>query len=158
MVSTTGNTNPSNFTTVATWTLSLSQAGYTSSPYTVDLSAYSGMGYIAIRHFDCYDQWFLCIDDVTIVEGIEDDGSESGTFNSGASCTVTATLNTGYYFVNWTENGSAVSADPSYTFTVLATATLWPTSRNNLQPLPKPSMCRKAPAGGRPTLTLPLTT
>ena len=53
MVSTTGNTNPSNFTTVATWTLSLSQAGYTSSPYTVDLSAYSGMGYIAIRHFDC---------------------------------------------------------------------------------------------------------
>ena len=27
------------------------------------------MGYIAIRHFDCYDQWFLAIDDVTIVQG-----------------------------------------------------------------------------------------
>ena len=69
MVSTTDNTNPASFTTVGTWTLSLSQAGYTSSPYTVDLSAYSGMGYIAIRHYDCYDQWFLAIDDVTIVQG-----------------------------------------------------------------------------------------
>ena len=69
MVSTTDNTDPASFTTVETWTLSLSQAGYTSSPYTVDLSAYSGMGYIAIRHFDCYDQWFLAIDDVTIVQG-----------------------------------------------------------------------------------------
>ena len=35
------------------------------------LSAYSGTGYIAIRHFDCYDQWILKVDDVTIVEGEE---------------------------------------------------------------------------------------
>ena len=35
--------------------------------YTVDLSAYSGMGYVAIRHHDCNDQHLLYIDDVTII-------------------------------------------------------------------------------------------
>ncbi|MBO7138772.1 MAG: hypothetical protein J6V92_09960 [Bacteroidaceae bacterium] len=35
--------------------------------YTVDLSAYSGMGYVAIRHYDCYDQHLLYVDDVTVV-------------------------------------------------------------------------------------------
>ena len=69
MVSTTDNTTAASFTTVATWTLSLSSAGYNATPYTVDLSAYSGMGYIAIRHWDCYDQWFLAVDNVTIVQG-----------------------------------------------------------------------------------------
>ena len=118
MVSTTDNTNADSFTTVGTWTLSLSEAGYNSTPYTVDLSAYSGMGYIAIRHFDCYDQWFLAVDNITIVEGTIDDGSASGTFNYGTSCTVTATPNANYHFVNWTENGTAVSTEASYTFTV----------------------------------------
>ena len=118
MVSTTDNTNAASFTTVGTWTLSLSEAGYNSTPYTVDLSAYSGMGYIAIRHFDCYDQWFLAVDNITIVEGTIDDGSASGTFNYGTSCTVTATPNADYHFVNWTENGTAVSTEANYTFTV----------------------------------------
>ena len=117
MVSTTSNTNAASFTTLETWTLSLSSAGYTSSPYTVDLSAYSGMGYIAIRHFDCYDQWFLCVDDITIVEG-PDNTSGSGNFLYGSSCTVTATPNTNYHFVNWTENGTAVSSEAVYSFTV----------------------------------------
>ena len=118
MVSTTNNTNAASFTTVGTWTLSLSEVGYNSTPYTVDLSAYSGMGYIAIRHFDCYDQWFLAVDNITIVEGTIDDGSASGTFNYGTSCTVTATPNANYHFVNWTENGTTVSTEASYTFTV----------------------------------------
>ena len=118
MVSTTDNTNASSFTTVATWTLSLSEVGYNATPYTVDLSAYSGMGYIAIRHYDCYDQWFLCVDDITIVEGEVYTGIESGTYYQGDVCNVTATANDGYSFVNWTENGTVVSTDASYTFTV----------------------------------------
>ena len=118
MVSTTGNTNADSFTTVGTWTLSLDAAGYTSSPYTVDLSAYSGVGYIAIRHFDCYDQWFLCIDNITIVEGEVEDNSISATFNYGETCTLIATPNTDYHFVNWTENGTSVSSSAAYTFTV----------------------------------------
>ena len=41
-----------------------------------------------------------------------------GSYNSGQSCTVTASANTGYTFVNWTENGNSVSTNASYTFTV----------------------------------------
>ena len=72
MVSTTNNTSPDSFTTVETWVLSLSEVGYNSTPYTADLSAYAGQtGYVAIRHWGCNDQWVLCVDDVTIVEGEE---------------------------------------------------------------------------------------
>jgi hypothetical protein len=42
--------------------------------------------------------------------------SGAGTFTKGVSTTVTATPNTGYRFVNWTENGSQVSTVDSYTF------------------------------------------
>ena len=47
-----------------------------------------------------------------------------GSFNYGASCTVTATANTGYDFVNWTENGTPVSTNASYTFSVTGYRTL----------------------------------
>ena len=122
MVSTTDNTNAASFTTIGTWTLSLSSAGYNATPYTVDLSAYSGMGYVAIRHWDCYDQWFLCVDDITIVEGVNQ-SSANGNFNYGESCTLTATPNEGYSFVNWTKDGNAVSSNATYSFTVTETAT-----------------------------------
>ncbi len=36
--------------------------------YTIDLSAYSGKGYIAFRHFNSADQYWLLIDDVTLTE------------------------------------------------------------------------------------------
>ena len=41
-----------------------------------------------------------------------------GTYNQGASCTLTATANAGYTFVNWTKNSIQVSTEASYTFTV----------------------------------------
>ena len=41
-----------------------------------------------------------------------------GTYNQGQSCTVTATANSGFTFTNWTENGSVVSTQASYTFVV----------------------------------------
>ena len=47
-----------------------------------------------------------------------------GTFNQGASCTVLATANAGFTFTNWTENGSVVSTQPNYTFTVNSNRTL----------------------------------
>ena len=47
-----------------------------------------------------------------------------GTYNQGASCTVTASPNSGYTFTNWTENGSVVSTSASYTFTVTGNRTL----------------------------------
>ena len=42
----------------------------------------------------------------------------SGTFTQGQSCTVTATTHSGYLFTNWTENGTVVSTNANYTFTV----------------------------------------
>ena len=36
----------------------------------------------------------------------------------GTTCTLTATPNEGYVFVNWTEDGEVVSTDATYTFTV----------------------------------------
>ncbi len=44
--------------------------------------------------------------------------SGEGEYAEGESVTVTATSNTGYIFEKWTENGSQVSTNPSYTFTI----------------------------------------
>ncbi|WP_222536956.1 ice-binding family protein [Pedobacter polysacchareus] len=48
----------------------------------------------------------------------------SGAYLIGTSVTVVAAANAGYTFVNWTENGSAVSASSSYQFTIIANRTL----------------------------------
>lgn len=47
-----------------------------------------------------------------------------GSYNSGASCTVTATANPGFVFDNWTMNNAPVSTNPSYTFTVTSNCNL----------------------------------
>lgn len=74
-VSTSGNTSGSNFTTISEWTISAkndrqgerSSRQSTWKKYEADLSAYAGQEvYIAIRHFNCTDQYFLDIDDIEI--------------------------------------------------------------------------------------------
>lgn len=47
-----------------------------------------------------------------------------GSYQQGQSCTVSVTPNTGYFFVNWTENGTQVSTDIDYTFIVSDNRTL----------------------------------
>ena len=47
-----------------------------------------------------------------------------GTYSIGQNCTVTATPNNGYNFVNWTIDGQVVSTDASYSFTVTQDVTL----------------------------------
>jgi hypothetical protein len=47
-----------------------------------------------------------------------------GTFASGTSVTVTATANSGYTFTKWTENGTQVSTNASYTFSLSANRSL----------------------------------
>ena len=47
-----------------------------------------------------------------------------GSFNQGQQCTVKAIANTGYSFVNWTENGNQVSTYADYSFVVNANRTL----------------------------------
>ncbi len=49
--------------------------------------------------------------------------SGAGLYSYGISCTLTAAPNAGYTFVSWKKNGSQVSMDPEYTFTVVENAT-----------------------------------
>ena len=46
-----------------------------------------------------------------------------GSYQYGQSCTVSATPATGFDFVRWTRNGTQVSTNPNYTFTVTGSAT-----------------------------------
>jgi len=43
-----------------------------------------------------------------------------GSYNAGTMVTVTALPNTGYTFINWTENGAEVSTSPNYKFILVA--------------------------------------
>ena len=68
-VSTEGNTSDDDFTTIKEWTMiakSTRDQG-TWYQYTVDLSEYEGQElWIAIRHFNCFDEYYLAVDDVQI--------------------------------------------------------------------------------------------
>ena len=63
-VSTTG-TSASDFTMLQEWTMTAKQGGW--HEYTVDLNSYVGQEvYIAIRHFNCPDNFCLCVDDIFV--------------------------------------------------------------------------------------------
>ena len=79
-ISTTGNTDPDDFEMIDEWTLTAKGIGGKTPVtrngsrvmgswynFTIDLSEYAGQeGYIAFRHFDCTDQFYLDLDDVEI--------------------------------------------------------------------------------------------
>ncbi len=84
-VSTSSDTNPNAFTMLDEWTMTAKSGSDgpiggkgsrdgnnrvqgTWYQYTVDLSAYHGMGYVAIRHFNCTDMFYLNVDDVVVNE------------------------------------------------------------------------------------------
>ncbi|MBQ5895171.1 MAG: choice-of-anchor J domain-containing protein, partial [Bacteroidaceae bacterium] len=88
-VSTTGNELAEDFTTVAEWIIAEDdkndnvKRGKRGTPWTefsADLSAYAGQNiWVAIRHFNCYGEFRLNIDDVKVsVEGGKD--SKEGTW------------------------------------------------------------------------------
>jgi hypothetical protein len=77
----------SDWTEVQSWTMTAKGVGETMSigrdgqmraqgnwyQKTVDLGAYAGQKYIAIRHFNCYDQFILDIDDIELTSGAKSD-------------------------------------------------------------------------------------
>ena len=82
-VSTKGNTDAADFEMVSPEYVMTAAPATTASrssrrgqgtwyQYEVDLSAYAGQeGYVAIRHYNCTDEFCLDVDDITIVEGEE---------------------------------------------------------------------------------------
>ncbi|MCL2065500.1 MAG: leucine-rich repeat protein [Candidatus Cloacimonetes bacterium] len=70
-ISTSGN-SIGNFTTVLL-NETINNTNYLYENRIIDLSSYAGQSvYIAFRHHDCYDQWFLAIDDVQITATLSD--------------------------------------------------------------------------------------
>lgn len=63
---------------------------------------------------------------VTVLAAPSNGGNVSGggTFNSGQLITVTATPNSGWTFTNWTENGSPVSSNANYQFSITSNRSL----------------------------------
>ncbi|MBP5642729.1 MAG: M6 family metalloprotease domain-containing protein [Bacteroidales bacterium] len=210
------NTNPSDFQEIQSWTMTAKGAGAPTDVtrsgsraqgtwyyYSIDLSSYAGTGYIAIRHYNCYDQFYLNVDDIALTVETKENRSTynvyrancggggqvtlatgltaneyidnawtdiapgsyrygvsissnaiywsdcivkpappvttyqitatanpaaggtvtgSNTYEEGATCILTATASTGYTFVNWTKNGTQVSTNPTYSFTVTQSA------------------------------------
>jgi hypothetical protein len=72
-------------------------ANYTAIPYTVIVSS------------------------LPVIGGVTTGG---GTFNSGASVTVSASANAGFAFTNWTEGTNIVSTNANYQFTIAGNRTL----------------------------------
>ena len=90
-VSTTG-TNPSDFTMVGEWTLTAKGDRYNGPrgdraqgnwyQKNVDLGAYAGQGrYIAVRHFNCSDMFYLDVDDLELSNGAKGNRAEWSFFN-----------------------------------------------------------------------------
>ncbi len=135
-ISTTGNTDTSDFTMIQEWTLSSGAF----NPI-IDLSAYAGQDiYLALRHFNCTDMFRISIDDFIIREqpganqvtiNLQQNNpaygsvTGAGVYNIGDSVTVSATPASSYVFNRWVdENNVTVSSDNPYTFVAATDLTL----------------------------------
>ena len=65
--------------------------------------------------------------------------SGGGTFTENSKVTVTATPATGYHFVNWTENGTEVSTEATFTFNATVDRNLIAIFAKNEEPDPTPT-------------------
>ena len=142
-VSTTGNTNAEDFTTIQEWDMTAAHPGPKNGPlrsqgcwyeFTVDLSAYAGRtGYVAIRHFGCSDQFLLNIDDISII--CPADGSAPGSWKTVSTRDKSIVLNglnpnTMYQYQMRSSLGSSISDwSEMATFTTLSTV---PTGINDV--------------------------
>ena len=135
-ISTTGNTDTSDFTMIQEWTL-----GSGAFNPVIDLSAYAGQDiYLALRHFNCTDVFRISIDDFIIREqpganqvviNLQQNNpaygsvTGAGVYNIGDNVTVSATPASSYVFNRWVdENNVTVSSDNPYTFVAATDLTL----------------------------------
>ena len=62
----------------------------------------------------------MCAGEITVIANPAEGGTVTGGgyYEGGAACTLTATTNTGYTFINWTKDGVEVSNSETYSFFV----------------------------------------
>ena len=121
-VSTSG-TNPSDFTSVQEWTLTAKNGGTNGGKasrdgngaklgtwynYSVNLSDYAGQNvYIAIRHFNCYDQYIMCVDDMALTSGSK--GNRTFDYDFEGSLQGWTTIDADGNGLNWYHSSNSVS-------------------------------------------------
>ena len=94
--------------------------------YTVDHGTLTGSGSSYTLQMADYDTYIFTPITVSVSANPSNGGTVSGggQYGNGASATVSALPTGTYCFVNWTENGTVVSTDLNYTFTVTGARTL----------------------------------
>ena len=129
----TGIPNPDSYTSLL-WTDANFPSDWTEVE--IPLSSYAGhtISFSFEYHGTYAHAWYL--DDVRVEEAIAQytitanannnawgTVSGGGVYNAGETCTLTATPASGYQFQSWKKNGTVVSTNPNYSFTVTENAT-----------------------------------
>ena len=101
----------------------MANTGYTFTNWTVNgtvVSTDANYTFPVNGNTDLIAHFSLNHYNITVSVDPEVGGSATGggSFTYGETCTLTATANTGYAFINWTKNGSVVSNNASYSFSV----------------------------------------
>ncbi len=110
-ISTTSATDTSSFTLLFEETLTSAEATWTER--TINLQNYTGTIYIAFRHFNCYDQFEMKLDDISVLAETTDPMIVSNIFS----------LDFGQVFVNDTSEVKQVTVE-GYNLTSAITATV----------------------------------
>ena len=84
-------------------------------------------------------EWTANTYTITVTAGSGGTVSGSGEYSEGTEVTVTATPATGYHFVNWTENGTEVSTEATFTFNATVDRNLIAIFAKNEEPTPTPT-------------------
>ena len=97
--------------------------GYTFTNWTEDgteVSTNSNYSFTVTENRTLVANFVLQTFDISASVSPANSGTITGTrtFDYGETANLTATAETGYDFVNWTENGTEVSTNPNYSFTV----------------------------------------
>ena len=122
-VSTGSNTNTNSFVKLGEWTLAAKTQG-SWSQYTVDLSAYAGQtGYIAVRHFNCTDQFYLNVDDFTLTYDETPVNPDPTTGAEFLKANVYVRLKSGLSQGNYNGTATAATTNKSATVTLSGTVT-----------------------------------
>ncbi|MDO5341821.1 MAG: choice-of-anchor J domain-containing protein [Bacteroidia bacterium] len=103
-ISTKSNTEPTDFTTIAEWTLTDKSRDNDQGPWhehNIDLSEYAGQNiYVAIRHFECSNIYRIDVDDISVTT--EEGGCDAPTNFNGI-------LNGSSISLNWDAAEDAAS-------------------------------------------------